>query len=170
MVSLDLEGSSRAASGSSSRAVLRVRDTGVGMGAEILSRVFEPFVQSDRSLDRSGGGLGLGLALVKGLVELHGGAVRAVSEGVGKGTELVVELPLDTAEVSRAAAMRSPAPWVARRVLVIEDSADSAETLREALGSSSGTSSRSRGRAPRGSKRRGLSGPMRSSATSAFPG
>lgn len=67
------------------RAVLTVEDTGIGMELDILSHLFEPFSQADRSLDRSRGGLGLGLALVKGLVDLHGGIVEASSGGRGTG-------------------------------------------------------------------------------------
>jgi PAS domain S-box-containing protein len=75
-------------------AVLRVRDSGMGIAPEMLSRIFEPFVQLERPLDRRQGGLGLGLALVKRLVELHGGSVSAASRGVGEGSEFVVRLPL----------------------------------------------------------------------------
>src|SRR5205085_2154797 len=71
-------------------AVIAIRDTGIGMEPEVLARVFEAFSQADRSLDRSRGGLGLGLALVKGLIELHGGHVQVTSDGPGKGTELVI--------------------------------------------------------------------------------
>lgn len=74
---------------------LRIRDTGAGIAAEMLPRVFEPFAQSPQTLDRSRGGLGLGLAVVKGLVELHGGSVSASSAGPGLGTELAIWLPLD---------------------------------------------------------------------------
>ncbi len=74
-------------------AVLAVEDTGIGMEPEILARLFEPFSQADRSLDRSQGGLGLGLALVKALVELHGGSVQAASGGAGKGSRITVRLP-----------------------------------------------------------------------------
>lgn len=115
-----------------SRATLRVRDTGTGITQEILPHLFTPFTQADTSLDRSRGGLGLGLMLVKGFVEMHGGSVTAHSEGPGKGAEFVVRLPLDRAAQSR----RQPAS-VERcrhvRVLVIEDNVDAAETLREAL-------------------------------------
>ncbi len=90
-------------------AVIRVRDTGVGMAPEMLARVFEPFVQADTTLDRSKGGLGLGLALVKGLVELHGGEVAAHSAGPGLGSELVVRLPL-VAEELRALPATVPGP------------------------------------------------------------
>jgi signal transduction histidine kinase len=113
-------------------AVIRVRDTGVGMAPETLGRLFEPFMQADASLDRSKGGLGLGLALTKGLVELHGGEVAASSEGLGLGAEFVVRLPLvpAPAEQGVAAAWR---PSRRRRVLVIEDNLDAADSLREAL-------------------------------------
>jgi PAS domain S-box-containing protein len=76
------------------QAVLRVADTGVGLTPEMLGRLFVPFAQADTSLDRNQGGLGLGLALVKGLVELHGGQVSAASAGIGKGAEFIVRLPL----------------------------------------------------------------------------
>jgi PAS domain S-box-containing protein len=111
-------------------AVLSVRDTGIGMEPGLLGRLFEPFSQADRSLDRTRGGLGLGLALVKGLVELHGGTVRANSAGVGKGSEFVIRLPLaekprrNERSVSALAGKRSV------RVLIIEDSRDVAESLR----------------------------------------
>jgi signal transduction histidine kinase len=72
---------------------IRVRDNGLGMSADLLGRIFRPFVQADTSLERSGGGLGLGLALVKGVVELHGGTVSARSEGEGLGSEFIVEFP-----------------------------------------------------------------------------
>jgi signal transduction histidine kinase len=75
-------------------AVLRVADDGIGMSEELLARVFEPFSQGHRSLDRPGGGLGIGLTLVRQLVELHGGAVRAASDGAGRGSTFEVRLPL----------------------------------------------------------------------------
>ncbi|HEX7597887.1 MAG TPA: GAF domain-containing sensor histidine kinase, partial [Polyangia bacterium] len=75
------------------RAAVRVQDSGTGINAEILPHLFEPFVQADRTLDRSKGGLGLGLALVKGLAEMHGGAATARSEGPGKGAEFEIVLP-----------------------------------------------------------------------------
>jgi PAS domain S-box-containing protein len=80
------------------RAIIRITDTGVGMDPEMLSRLFQPFSQCESSLDRSKGGLGLGLALVKGLVEMHGGDVSAHSGGMGTGTEFVVRLPLRMAD------------------------------------------------------------------------
>src|SRR5207237_6298420 len=74
--------------------VISVRDTGIGIAPEVLPRIFDLFVQADRSLARSQGGLGIGLTLVRRLVELHGGAVSASSPGVGQGSEFVVRLPL----------------------------------------------------------------------------
>jgi signal transduction histidine kinase len=77
-----------------SDAVVHIRDTGIGISADMLPKVFEMFTQADRSIERSRGGLGIGLTLVKRLVELHGGTVTASSEGIGRGSEFVVSLPL----------------------------------------------------------------------------
>src|SRR6185295_2445827 len=74
--------------------VVRVRDSGIGIAPEMLPKVFEMFVQIDNSLERTQGGLGIGLSLVKRLVEMHSGTVEAVSEGPGKGSEFVVRLPI----------------------------------------------------------------------------
>jgi CheY-like chemotaxis protein len=100
----------------------------------MLPRLFEPFVQADRSLARSTGGLGLGLAVAKGLVEMHDGTVSASSRGLGEGAEFTVRLPLEAGAPSTAREARS-APRMApsRRVLVIEDNVDAAESLREVL-------------------------------------
>ncbi len=114
-------------------ALLRVRDTGVGMDAEMLSRLFEPFAQAESSLERSHGGLGLGLALVRRLVELHGGQVWAHSDGPGAGAEFVIRLPLATNVPERAPAPRREAALAPRRVLVVDDNVDAAETLRDLL-------------------------------------
>jgi two-component system CheB/CheR fusion protein len=114
-------------------AVVRVADTGIGMAPEMLAQLFQPFSQADETLDRSKGGLGLGLALVKGLVELHGGQVRAHSEGLGKGSEFVVELPLEEARPAEAAPARPGVRRAGRRVLIIEDNVDAAESLSEVL-------------------------------------
>src|SRR4029077_8872507 len=73
--------------------VLRVKDTGVGIATDMLARIFEPFVQSDRVLQQSQGGVGIGLTLVRSLVEMHGGSVTAHSDGPGKGSEFIVHLP-----------------------------------------------------------------------------
>src|SRR5262249_12433923 len=77
-----------------SDAVVTVRDTGIGIPPEMLPRIFEKFAQLDRPLERSQGGLGIGLSLVKALVELHGGTVHAHSDGPGKGSEFTVRLPI----------------------------------------------------------------------------
>ncbi|HET9594225.1 MAG TPA: ATP-binding protein [Anaeromyxobacteraceae bacterium] len=116
------------------RAVLRVSDTGAGLAPELVERLFEPFVQADATLDRSRGGLGLGLALVKELVELHGGEVAAHSAGPGHGSEFVVRLPLAAAAERAPAADPEIAPAAGRRrVLIIEDNVDAADTLRDVL-------------------------------------
>ena len=111
---------------------LRVRDTGAGIAPELLEGVFEPFMQAPQTLDRSRGGLGLGLATVKGLVELHGGAIQIESEGPGCGTEVVVTLPLAAAPAEQPR-VAEDAPAAGRRVLVIEDNPDVGTALGEAL-------------------------------------
>jgi PAS domain S-box-containing protein len=115
-------------------AVIRVTDTGVGMSPELLSRLFEPFSQADETLDRSKGGLGLGLALVKGLVELHGGSVAAHSEGLGKGAEFIVRLPLDLHGTAQPETPAQESEHRSLRVLIIEDNVDAANSLSEVLG------------------------------------
>jgi signal transduction histidine kinase/CheY-like chemotaxis protein len=112
------------------QAVLRVRDNGVGISAEMLARIFEPFMQAEQGLDRGAGGLGLGLTLVKRLVELHGGSVEARSAGEGEGAEFTITLPLDTQPEAGADPEPRPVSRSPRRVLVIEDNVDSADTLR----------------------------------------
>ncbi|XXX71914.1 PAS domain S-box protein [Sorangium sp. So ce134] len=118
-----------------SSAVVRVRDTGVGMDPATLARLFEPFSQADRSLDRSRGGLGLGLALVKGLVGLHGGTASAQSGGIGHGTEMVLRLPIERSldPPSERSAPPSSGPSHSLRILIIEDNVDAAETLQALL-------------------------------------
>jgi len=115
------------------QAVVSVSDTGIGMAAEVRARLFEPFVQADTTLDRSQGGLGLGLALVKGLVQMHGGTVCAQSDGVGKGAQLVVRLPLALQAAAVAQPGQGRAHCVSRRVLIIEDNVDAADSLSEVL-------------------------------------
>ena len=115
-------------------AEISVRDNGDGIPPDVLAHLFEPFVQGEKTLVRSAGGLGLGLALVKGLVGLHGGSVDAQSAGPGQGTEFTVRLPMDRERASRP--QRPTGPEVqakGRRILVIEDNIDAAETLKEAL-------------------------------------
>jgi len=114
-------------------AVIRVRDNGIGVPPDVLGRVFEPFVQSDGSLARSEGGLGIGLTLVRSLVEMHGGRVEASSPGLGQGSEFVVCLPVRVPQTAEATSPRdeSAARPLARpvRVLVVEDNLDAAESL-----------------------------------------
>jgi PAS domain S-box-containing protein len=117
----------------SRRATVRVADTGVGMAPEMVARLFEPFTQADATLDRSKGGLGLGLALVKGLVELHGGDVSAASAGLGQGSEFIVRFPLDVTTIPASTETPPARPTARRRVLVIEDNVDAADMLREVL-------------------------------------
>ena len=112
-------------------ATLRVRDTGGGISAEALSRLFQPFEQAAETLDR--GGLGLGLALVKALVEMHGGKVEAKSRGLGTGAEFVVRLPIKRGRTTSTARPHGAARSPSRRVLIIEDNVDSAQSLREVL-------------------------------------
>ncbi|WP_445661322.1 PAS domain S-box protein [Azohydromonas aeria] len=110
-------------------ATMQVSDNGMGMSESLLQRAFKPFVQGVRALDRSEGGLGVGLALVKNIVELHGGSVSAGSAGLGKGTTITVTLPVQkqaAAEASATAQTVVPSP---RRVLVVDDHRDAAESL-----------------------------------------
>jgi signal transduction histidine kinase len=117
--------------GDGDEAVLCVRDSGIGISPELLPRVFELFVQGTRSLDRAQGGLGIGLTLVRRLVELHGGSVHAASDGRDRGSTFTVRLPLARArENDDGAAPAAPAA-VARRVLIVEDNDDSRAMLRE---------------------------------------
>jgi signal transduction histidine kinase len=117
------------------RVAVTVEDTGIGMDGETLARVFEPFAQAAPGQER--GGLGLGLALVKGLVELHGGAVDAASDGPGRGSRITFVLPIAGAGgPSPAPSSRPPAPSAAargRRVLLIEDNVDAAESMQMLL-------------------------------------
>jgi PAS domain S-box-containing protein len=113
-------------------AVLRVIDTGVGIPEDVLEHVFEPFAQAPQTLDRARGGLGLGLAMVKGLVELHGGTVSIRSPGLSRGTEVRLSFPLGAAPV-REQVESVPLSRGPRRVLVIEDNLDASDTLQIAL-------------------------------------
>lgn len=114
----------------SQRAVVRVRDSGVGIEAGLVPRIFDTFMQADRSLERTRNGLGLGLALVKGLLALHGGDVRAQSAGVGRGTEFTLTLPIvaaPTVPPPTASARPTVKPL---RILLVEDNRDAADSLK----------------------------------------
>ena len=120
----------------------QVRDNGIGIATEMLSSIFDLFTQVDHSLDRSNGGLGLGLTVVRSLVEMHGGSVQAASEGLGKGSEFMVRLPIWKPEETTAT---DPPPFVSspsaeshpttnpaprsRKVLVVDDNVTSAQSL-----------------------------------------
>jgi CheY-like chemotaxis protein len=120
-----------------SRVIIEVSDTGIGMAPEMLERVFDLFTQADASLDRSQGGLGIGLTLVRSLVELHGGSIRARSPGLGQGSTFIVEIPLSRAAgvTQRHLAIVGP-PQRVQRVLLVEDNADLLEMTRDLLESS----------------------------------
>ncbi|MGK3987725.1 ATP-binding protein [Sorangium sp. So ce136] len=124
---------------------LRVKDTGQGIAPDLLPRVFDVFTQGDRSADRSQGGLGLGLTLVRRLIEMHGGTVRALSDGPGNGSEFIVQLPASTLAAGDGGAQEGAAELPqarshhlrARRILVVDDNPDVAESVRmllEAMG------------------------------------
>jgi CheY-like chemotaxis protein len=109
-----------------------VKDTGVGIPPEMVPKVFDVFTQVGRSLERSQGGLGIGLSLVKRLVEMHGGTVTARSDGAGRGSEFVVRLPILIAPPMappRPELTRVPPATPARRILIVDDNQDSADTL-----------------------------------------
>jgi PAS domain S-box-containing protein len=115
-------------------AILSVADTGAGIPAEVLPRIFEPFAQGSTDFARSSGGLGLGLALIRGLVELHHGRVDVTSAGEGRGSTFSVRLPrAGRSRTPRVEPMRLAPDAAQRRILIIEDNADAATTLREAL-------------------------------------
>jgi PAS domain S-box-containing protein len=111
------------------QAVLRVTDEGVGLSEDVLPTVFELFAQGEQGIDRAHGGLGIGLALVRTLVELHGGTVEAASLGPGRGSTFTVRLPLTPLPSEASPSAHTPAT-VRRRVLIIEDNEDSSEMLR----------------------------------------
>jgi PAS domain S-box-containing protein len=109
--------------------VVRIIDSGIGIDPQMLPQVFELFMQADRSLDRREGGLGVGLTVVKHLVELHGGTVQARSTGLGQGSEFTVRLPLVSMSAPEVAAPAAPAEKARSRILIVEDNVDSAESL-----------------------------------------
>lgn len=114
------------------QAVVTVRDTGIGIEPEILTHIFDVFAQGDRSLERSRGGLGLGLALVKGLIEMHGGTASAASAGAGQGSTFALRLPAlpEPPALSHVLTRPPPEGKAHLRVLVVDDNRDAAESLR----------------------------------------
>jgi PAS domain S-box-containing protein len=121
-------------SGESHDALLRVEDTGTGIAPDLLPRIFDLFVQGDRTVERALGGLGLGLTLVRRLTELHGGTVAAVSEGIARGASFTIRLPRIAPPPTTA--HRTPPPASAsepRRILLVEDNSDGREMLRTML-------------------------------------
>jgi len=113
--------------------VLRVIDNGLGISPELLPQIFEPFVQGERTLDRSQGGLGVGLTLVRRLVELHGGTVQASSDGPGCGSTFTIRLPRVAPPCAKPISRGKQPKTLPRRVLLIEDNRDARETFRMML-------------------------------------
>jgi CheY-like chemotaxis protein/anti-sigma regulatory factor (Ser/Thr protein kinase) len=111
--------------------VIRVSDSGAGIAADLLPRIFDPFVQADHSLERSQGGLGIGLTLVRKIVELHGGSIAATSAGAGQGSEFAIRLPAVSHEPAAAGAPPAlgTTAHMPLRVLVVDDNVDAADTL-----------------------------------------
>ena len=112
-----------------------VADDGIGIPPAMLGRVFEMFTQVDRTLEKTTGGLGIGLSLVKGLVEMHGGTIAARSEGKGRGSEFVVRLPVAVADADNTVSSGAgeAVPSGTRRILVVDDNVDSADSLGQLL-------------------------------------
>ncbi|NTX05640.1 response regulator [Myxococcus sp. CA040A] len=117
----------------SARAVVRVRDTGIGIPQDVLPRIFDLFAQADTSLERTRGGLGIGLTLVRQLVQLHGGQVTARSHGTGKGSEFEVRLPLLHFMEETAPAPLPRRTRAGRHILLVEDNPDARQAMRELL-------------------------------------
>jgi CheY-like chemotaxis protein len=119
--------------------ILEVRDNGIGIAPEVLPRVFDLFVQERQALDRSLGGLGLGLAIVRSLVTMHGGTVTARSEGKGQGSEFTIRIPAAARQSAAAPAQpeagvaAAPAREAGLKILLVDDNDDAAELLGELL-------------------------------------
>jgi PAS domain S-box-containing protein len=109
--------------------VVRVSDNGIGIAPEMLPHLFEPFAQADSSLDRCHGGLGIGLTLVRSLAEMHGGSAAAASEGIGRGSEFTIRLPIAPVPVDSVSDDGDKPTGDSRRILVVDDNYDAASTL-----------------------------------------
>ncbi len=110
--------------------LIRVKDTGIGIPSNKLEAIFEMFIQVDPSRERSQGGLGIGLALARRLTEMHGGSLTASSEGLGRGSEFLLRMPLSVAGSDRGSPPSSDVPELApRRILIVDDNADSAVSM-----------------------------------------
>ena len=120
--------------GSDGQFMVRIADTGIGIAPEVLPKVFNAFEQGGDNRTRRFGGLGLGLTISKGLVELHSGKLSAMSDGLGKGTTMVVELPVTSERVSEAVTEISEKPKVDARILIVEDDLDQLATIPRVLG------------------------------------
>jgi CheY-like chemotaxis protein len=110
-------------------AVVRVKDNGIGISADMLPQLFDPFAQADSSLDRTHGGLGIGLTLVRSLAEMHGGTASAFSGGIGCGSEFTVQLPLAERMNEGIGEQDRPENRTARRILVVDDNHDAGNSL-----------------------------------------
>jgi CheY-like chemotaxis protein len=113
-------------------AVVKVRDTGIGISAEVMPQIFQMFAQADRAINGSAGGLGIGLTLVKRLIEMHGGTITAQSEGRGKGSEFIMRVPTTSACVAQPEIPTEEATTETSkpiRILVVDDNQDSADSL-----------------------------------------
>jgi CheY-like chemotaxis protein len=108
---------------------ISIKDSGIGIDSEMMARLFDPFYQAESSLERSRGGLGLGLALVKRIAELHGGSVQAFSEGSGYGSEIAILLHMDNNQAAPEKSTESEAVPQPHKILVIEDNLDAAESI-----------------------------------------
>jgi CheY-like chemotaxis protein/anti-sigma regulatory factor (Ser/Thr protein kinase) len=119
----------RISSSTDSTVDIRVTDNGEGIPPALLPRIFDLFIQGDPGLDRSGGGLGVGLTVAKRIVDLHGGSIDARSDGPGCGSEFTVTLPRGTAEIAGTDRPAPVRPAAQRRILIVEDHRDAGEML-----------------------------------------
>jgi signal transduction histidine kinase len=115
--------------------VIKVQDTGIGIDRSMLDRIFDPFAQAERALERRRGGLGIGLTLVRQLIQMHGGRVTAASEGPGRGSQFTVHLRAtrEAPDAAPAEGEAAPAGGATRSILIVEDNADSRDSLRQLL-------------------------------------